>query len=153
MGYSKLSVDVAVGANGSGIGFGGLIRDERGLVQGAFFVYVPNPYDPLTAECIALREGLLFARSYCLSAQVVETDCRLAALAINSSSPPLGVASVIDEIKLFYEIGGGSCRFIPRQGNKAAHTLARESLTRQANECWLDENPSGIASIVNAEAF
>lgn len=54
---------------------------------------------------------------------------------------------------LLHELGDGSCRFSPRNGNKAAHILAQESITRQAKNVWLDESPSYIDSIVSHEGM
>ena len=52
-----------------------------------------------------------------------ETDSQLVSKAINDAMPVLIIDSVISNIKsLLLELGSGSCHFIPRSGNEAAHT-------------------------------
>ncbi|EXB82472.1 hypothetical protein L484_027647 [Morus notabilis] len=42
------------------VGVGGLIRDSSGFVLGAFAKKLPGAFSVLTAECLAVREGLIF---------------------------------------------------------------------------------------------
>ncbi|KAK0579754.1 hypothetical protein LWI29_030939 [Acer saccharum] len=76
-------------------------------------------------EFLALREGLLMAKSLNLQVQVVEVDASIVATALNSSTSDLGDASfVINDIHaLFKEVGVLKCQAVPRSGNSLAHNL------------------------------
>ena len=152
-GRLKLNVDAAIFANGSGTGIGAIIRDERGITVGAISKRLPNPYSPLVAECIAIREGLSFAFNCGLQTIYVESDCLMAIQAINGNDPSV-IDSIISDIRdLFRKVSGGSCSHIPRCCNVAAHTLAKESITMNNDVSWFNQIPPCIEQIVTADAM
>ena len=54
----KMNTDAAIFPNGAGTGIGVVIRNHEGKVVGAMEKRFKAVYDPLVAECIAIREGL-----------------------------------------------------------------------------------------------
>ena len=61
-GYLKLNIDALVLPGSDHIGIGAAIRDEKGLILDAVAKSVEESFSPFLAECIALREGLRFAK-------------------------------------------------------------------------------------------
>lgn len=75
-GCLKLNVDAFMreGSPTVGLGVGAIIRDESGFVLGAMAKPVPGCFSPFVTECLALREGLIFAADSGLQVQMIETD-------------------------------------------------------------------------------
>lgn len=99
---------------------GGIIRDDHGLVLGAFSRRLPGAFSPYVAESVwpYERAGLLFAKNNRLTVSKVESDSIV-------SGWGLSIRSIINDIRILMEkVGGGSCSHIPRHSNMAAHTLA-----------------------------
>lgn len=48
---------------------------------------LPNVYEPAVAECIAIRESLLFTRTHGLWVDEVESDCQAVVAAVSGSIP------------------------------------------------------------------
>lgn len=71
----KLNFDASFPTNGRGIGFGCVICNNNGEVVGACCSHTLVVFDPFTVECLALQEGLLFARSHSIALDIAETDC------------------------------------------------------------------------------
>ena len=147
------NVDAAIFSDKSGSGIGALIRDEYGKVVGALSKRLPNPYSAFVAECIAIREGLCFAKSLGLQCIDVESDCLLAVQSVSKSIPSV-INSVLHDIRdLFVELRGGSCSYIPRSCNIAAHTLAQESITLSSHVSWISQSPPCILQHIAADAL
>ncbi|GMN74812.1 hypothetical protein TIFTF001_052466, partial [Ficus carica] len=61
-GCFKLNIDASVIPGSDHIGIGAVIRDEKGSILGAMARSVGGSFSPFVAECLALREGLRFAK-------------------------------------------------------------------------------------------
>ena len=73
-GYLKLNIDASVFPGSDRIGIGAAIRDEKGSILGAMAKSLEGSFSPFLAECLALREGLSFAKEIeCVNLEV-ETD-------------------------------------------------------------------------------
>ena len=116
----------------------------RGIVRGAFVRSWPILLDPFMAECLAIREGLKGVCDRGLQVHCVESDSLVAIYKYSSNSI---LDSIISYIRcLLIELGGGSCDYIPRQGNVVAHSLARESITLSTNMFWSHDYSRCISS-------
>lgn len=124
--HLKLNVDASVLNNGSAVGVGGLIRNSSGQVMGAFSRRISGCFSPFAAECLALREGLLFAKNRGLRVSLLESESCNAVRAINGAFLFAAECPIINDVKLLMEEAGcGTCSHIPRKCNMAAHTLAK----------------------------
>ena len=98
LGSLKLNVDAAIGDGNNGTGLGAVIRDAAGMVVVAYSRKIQNPFDPLTTECVAIRDGLRFAKARGLHVTEVESDSMVAIQTIQSLTHPLALDSLMSEI-------------------------------------------------------
>ena len=101
-GKLKLNIYVACFLGNRGTGFGSVVHDEHGNVQGAFRSLILNYYEPFVVECLTIREGLRFIKMFGFDIQVEESDSALAISAITQDPPPLGIHSIIFDIKMLF---------------------------------------------------
>ena len=134
------------------IGVGGVIRDAHGEVLGAFTKQVQGIFEPLMAELIAIRTGLMFARDIGIMAHVIESDCIGAVQAIQTGSTSGEMGVIIQDIRHMLLVGiGGTCHFAPRQCNMVAHALAKQGMSAVDNLSWVEDYPSALSAFVNAD--
>ncbi|PON61805.1 Ribonuclease H-like domain containing protein [Trema orientale] len=128
-GSLKLNVDAAVDTFSRLIRIGAIIRDGIGGVVAALFTSYMSRFGAFLAECMAVREGLKFAREEGHMVNLVECDSLNIITAIHSRCS-LGLeSSIINDIVVnFSWLDNVSCYHVPRTGNKAAHSLARFAL-------------------------
>lgn len=154
MGCFKMNIDAAVFAEIKMSGAGAIIRDEEGEVLGSLSCPIPGERSPLEAEAMALLYSLQWLRDLSIHGVIVAMDCLQVVQAFNSPSitwaTELGI--VLDECKQMLQppicLGITHTR---REGNKAAHCLAKlaEANTREAT--WMKEFPTCITHIIEAE--
>lgn len=73
-GWIKINTDGAIDAGAGNGGAGGVARSSSSLV-GAWSKPLLGVTDPLIAETLALREGVIFAKLRGFQEVVMETDC------------------------------------------------------------------------------
>ena len=148
----KLNVDASVVTGMPQIGVGGVIRDAHGEVLGAFTKQVQGIFEPLMAELIAIRTGLMFARDIGIMSHVIESDCIGAVQAIQTGSTSGELGVIIEDIRHMQLVGiGGTCHFAPRQCNVVAHALAKQGMSAVDNLSWVEDFPSALSAFVNAD--
>ena len=151
-GLLKLNTDAAVVNEGGVTGLGGVIRDTEGEVLGAFSKRVQGCLDVQTAECLAIRAGLIFAMESGLRVAEVESDALNVVRAIQSSSNLSTDEPVLEDIRfLLNAAGGGSCCHVSRNGNMVAHSLATVAFSLGEDCFWLEDFPLCISSFVQAD--
>ncbi|GMN49419.1 hypothetical protein TIFTF001_018583 [Ficus carica] len=129
--------------------FVGVIRDSEGVVVVAFAKCVAGYSDSTTDECAAIREGLIFALESGFRNVEVESDSLMAVKHIKNVDSMAAMGSVIDDIVLLLNsVGSGSCCYIPRAVNMAAHTLARRAFAFSVDRFWLEETPDCILDVI-----
>ena len=107
---------MSIPADASGTGFGNIVRDSTGVVIGDFCSHLGNRYDPIVAESLALREGLLFAKTRGIIVDIVESDCQPLMTTIGSQDPPLSIEPIISNIRtILLEAGvvASAIRWLP----------------------------------------
>ncbi|XP_004298184.1 PREDICTED: uncharacterized protein LOC101290856 [Fragaria vesca subsp. vesca] len=124
-GKLKLNLDGAYREDGSG-GAGMLVRDEKGIVKGAWSVHLTNLNSPLQAEAMACREGLRRAVEQGWLNIDVESDCEVLVAALNGENGGgLEVSRIIDNCRYYLILLNNSVvRHIYREANNGAHRLA-----------------------------
>ena len=105
-------------------------------------------YDPLVAECLALHEGLNFARTHNLRLHEVESDCQLVVKVVRNPILPTIIALIVRDIHqiLGSEIG---CNFARREPNSVAHSLVVHVCNSTSNSVWLSVCPPCIQTFVS----
>ena len=151
-GTLKLNVDAAV-IRGSGfIGAGGIVRNDEGKVLGAFSVKFPGFFDVLLGELVALRTGLSFAHDSGFNISEVEGDSLNAIRAVTGLPSPDHAGTMANDIRRLLALtGGGSCKYVPRSGNKVAHHLARMAYSVNDDCFWQEDYPPNIHKYVMAD--
>jgi ribonuclease HI len=151
-GCVKINTDGAINfADGKG-GAGGVARSSDRLI-GAWSKPLLGITDPLIAESMALREGVLFARLRGISRVIMETDCmevvNLWKTRHNSRSI---VAPLLEEIgELASSFISFDIQHVIRTSNYPAHLCAKHASTLNVTESWMDETPSFLFSCLLAD--
>ena len=108
--------------------------------------------DPLIAEALSLREGVLFARLRGYAHVILESDCLEI---VNLWNTRHGSRSVV--APLLVEIGEHALSFdsfviqhVNRSANLPAHLCAKHASTLMVAETWLDSTPSFLISSLMA---
>ena len=118
------------------VGLGAIIRDESGFVLGAMAKPVLVCFSPFVTECLALREGLIFAANSGLQAQMIETDALEVVNSLQKIDPLAPDLLIIEYISLLLgELSGGSCCAIPQLAND----LARQALALNKERFLLEK--------------
>lgn len=128
-GIIKINVDAAVCEGTNFIGIGVVARDDSGVVLGAMARCMIGSFTPHIAECMAVREGVWFARAGGFPRWVVETDAINVARAVFSPSSLSVEANVLEDIhELLSFERGGNVSYGSRKGNAVAHFLVRYAI-------------------------
>ncbi|KAK2641541.1 hypothetical protein Ddye_023304 [Dipteronia dyeriana] len=126
VGLLKQKSNVAVRAGCNEIGLGVAIRDASDRVVAAISKFVVGNVIAELGELLALREGLLLAKSFNPIIWVVEVDASNVASMLNSDVPSLSdTFFLINDIKALCKVVGDCrCQAISRLGNSLVHQLA-----------------------------
>ncbi|KAK2658384.1 hypothetical protein Ddye_004917 [Dipteronia dyeriana] len=125
-GFLKLNYGFVSRKNSLSFGVGAAIRDEKGKVLLAWSKSVCGLLSSDIGHLVALREGLLLAKSYHLPIAMVDLSSVTAAASLSNLSPSLGDSRfiVIDVKALFADVKAlfveaGICKYqaIPGLGN------------------------------------
>ncbi|EXB49968.1 hypothetical protein L484_005305 [Morus notabilis] len=112
----KLNVDASVPPNGSFVGVGFYQRFIR-LLR-AFSKQIHESFSPFVAECMAIREGLLFTRDSGLHASLVGNDL-INAVAVNDALSFAAGFPISNGIRISMGgANGGSCTRASHQSNR-----------------------------------
>ncbi|XP_073133284.1 uncharacterized protein [Henckelia pumila] len=81
----KCNVDAALFNNPPRMGYGGIIRDHRGMVVGAIHGCIPRIQNPAIAEALGIREALSRLKEFDYHHIQIESDAKIVINALNSS--------------------------------------------------------------------
>ena len=142
VGWVKINTDAAISSEFSKGGAGGVARSHVAFL-GAWCKPLEGVTDPMIAEMLAVREGVLFARLRGYSYVVVESDCLEVVNLCTSRGNSRAVASpIIQEIRELAEIFVSfSIRHVGRNLNVPAHLCAKRASTVTGTDSWLDVSP------------
>ena len=109
--------------------------------------------DPLVAEALALREGVIFAQLRGFSHVLMEVDClKVVNLWLSRDSSRSIVAPILDDIRekssLFISF---SVRYVPREANTLADSCAKRACSLLVSDCWLEICPPFLISGMRAD--
>ena len=140
----KLNFDVAVFSDSGRIGYGAIIRNEKGEVMAAMTTPGPMVRTSDEAELLACRRAIEFAVDVGFSRLIVEGDNINVIHAISSSvenTSPFG--DVVDDIRhLLRSLQWVSVCCIRRGGNQVAYALAQYARNNLDEDVyWMEESP------------
>ena len=104
--------------------------------------------DPLVAEALALRDGVLFARPRGFLRVVLEVDCKDVVALWASCSMVASVLLEIEELALSFQ--SFVIQHISRKANTPAHFCAKFACTLGVTSCWMDSPPSFFMTSIMA---
>ncbi|KAL5789467.1 hypothetical protein ACOSQ2_004355 [Xanthoceras sorbifolium] len=135
------------------MGFGVVIRDEKGLVLAASAHNYNSLVTVEVAEAMAILHGIRFAAERGTGPIGVENDSLSLVFVINSKDIPHSDVGLVlsDIIHFFYSLPAISVGFVPRKCNAVAHGLAKFSLCVVEPLHWLEDSPPYVEALVMAE--
>lgn len=152
----KVNFDAALFSEQQKTGVGVIIRDGQGLPIAALCKCFPHLFSVDDAEALAAREALQLAVEVGISDAEVEGDSLTIYNALRCQD--LSFASfgeIIAEACLLAR-SLQRCLFshVKREGNHAAHMLARRAVDLQEDFLvWLEDVPSYLESVIHSELF
>jgi ribonuclease HI len=149
-GFIKLNWDAALDARQNRMGVGIIARDELGKVRAALSTALPYIQNPSVAEAFGARRAVEFARERGFSSIVIEGDSREVVLALgNSGDCCVSYGDLISNARaLLSSFPHWKIAHVGREGNKAAHYLAKFAVSQLSSRVWIGVCPSAIVDIV-----
>jgi hypothetical protein len=149
----KINTDAGISAEELKGGAGGIARSSTGFV-GAWSKPLPGITEPLIAEAMSLREGVIFAKLRGFSRVVFEVDCLEVVNLWNSRAASRSVVAPI-----LLDIEGLASNFtyfviqhVKRPANVPAHLCAKYACTQNETCCWMGTVPSFLAISCQADS-
>ena len=148
-GFHKINVDGVTNEGGGCSCIGVIIRDSSRVAIGAFGKVLPASLNAEVTEAFTLLHGVLFALEMQISRAIFELDALSIILALSSFEVGGELGHILEDIKS----GSSSfshCTFhhLKRDGNRAAHSLAREAKTSGQSKVWKGTPPSCVLQIL-----
>jgi len=146
----KINWDAALDGRKKLMGIGIIARDYQGGVRAAKCEVFPHIRDPVAAEAIG---ALSFGRFMGYQSVELEGDAREIILALNN---PEEVDSIhghflTETRQMLGTLVSWKVSHVRREGNKAAHSLAKLALSKQCNRVWINSCPNELLYAVNAD--
>jgi hypothetical protein len=148
----KINTDAGLSFEARKGGAGGVARTASTFL-GAWSKPYFGVTDPLIAEAMALRDGVIFARLRGFQKVVMEVDCLEV---VNLWNDRHGARSVVTPILL--DIGELSLSFesfvinhVSRSANTPAHLCAKRACTLMVMSSWLDGVPDFLVVSIQAD--
>ncbi|KAK2367272.1 putative mitochondrial protein [Trifolium repens] len=147
----KLNVDAHLKDDGRW-GFGLILRRDDGRCVGAATRVREGPNDAAMAEATGLHEAILFAQANQLKDTSIELDSAIIVNAIARKNFPRTNwgKSIRNSSRVLRKLNNVSVSWVSRDGNRAAHALARWAL-REPNRNWVSNYPSCILTHIQKD--
>jgi ribonuclease HI len=152
-GWIKLNTNASVNKDNGWMGYGAVARDERGAVMAAQCRTVKGNLDATLAEAGALLMAIKLCQRMGFHTVHFEGDSQIVVEGINSlnidwSSKGLMLGDIMEALQ---GIHCWQISFIHREGNKAAHMLAKLATMVESEKIWINNAPDCIRDIVLIE--
>ncbi|ONK76352.1 uncharacterized protein A4U43_C03F26690 [Asparagus officinalis] len=140
-----INVNAAIDRNGSGCSSGIVARDHSGVALCSRGNYYINPFSPLIAEIIAIKDEVLLTKERKWNRWFIVSDCHNAMDLLSNPEVQSGVLDLLaDEVRslaVFSSFKGFNYK--PRDSNGVAHLLAKKALGDHKAFDW-DEGVSSV---------
>ena len=147
--WVRFNSDAAISCNLKARGIGFVGRDSNGDAFVAGAKHFVGSFSVDISEALGVLEAVKLAISRDLRQVEFESDCQVVVNLLNSSVPSRNeLGGIIENIK------SKSCgrdfifRFVPRSGNKVAHSLAHFALSIDDSEIWVSLYPEWLLSLI-----
>jgi hypothetical protein len=137
--WIKINTDAGVSLGNRKSGAGGVARNPSGFI-GAWSKPYPGVTNPLIAEALALRDGVIFAKLRGFTRVLMETDCKEVVDFWESRTGSRAViAPIIQEIEgLVSSFLSFDVSHVMRSANTPAHLCAKHACTLEVTSCWMN---------------
>ncbi|XP_072079573.1 uncharacterized protein [Arachis hypogaea] len=128
-----------------------VVRNWKGsVITGSATKIITN--SSLSAEAYAFREALIMAQNLQFDKSIIETDCQALAQALKSKGSIGEIDAIIRDIQnLITEISQIRITWVPREGNKLAHTVAKLADGDGLNRSWTCDPPQQLKNIIRED--
>jgi hypothetical protein len=143
----KINTDAGISSDDHKGGAGGITRSASGFLR-AWSKPYPGATDPMVAEALSLRDGVIFAKLRGFSRVVMESDCLEVVNLWNSRAVSRSlVAPVLLEIEgLASSFFTFVIQHVSRSANVPAHLCAKLACSQNETSCWMDTTPSFLVT-------
>ena len=144
-----MNTDAGVSLDSRRSGAGGVARSATSFI-GAWSKPHEGVTNPLVAEALALRDGVIFTKLRGFAQVVMEVDCLdVVDQWIKHQDSRSIIAPILVEIE---ELARGFKSFliqhVMRLSNNSAHLCAKAACTLEVSECWMSSPPSFLVSSI-----
>ncbi|WJX28566.1 hypothetical protein P8452_17266 [Trifolium repens] len=153
-GMMKCNVDASFFNTNGATGWGWCLRDSRGQFKLAGTNIVSSPHSVMEGEALALIEAMEVMIHRGLTHVIFESDSKLVVDAISSSHNGISEFSILISyiqallgMNNYFEV-----KYIKRQANMVAHTLARAAYSLSRRTIF-DSIPRCIVTLLNNESY
>ena len=152
-GLVKINCDRARFTTENRAGIGVVIHDNEGMVLGSLSKQIPQAYNPLEIEAMAIATIVQFALDLGFQHAILETDSLVLVKALHDDIEfLLAVGLVLNEIRsmvnLFNEL---HYSHVKREGNIIAHKLAHHVICVSGAVVWMEDVPPLLFPVVLTE--
>jgi ribonuclease HI len=150
VGTVKINWDAALCSSKKIKGVGVVARDATGAVKAALCSFLPYVSDPSVAESLGARQAVELGRKIGFPSIVLEGDVKEIVLGLgNPAGCSARLHSVLLECRSLLEsFSSWSINHVRRDGNKAAHKLAKLVVSLYGNHVWVNVCPKEIWTII-----
>ncbi|CAN6724151.1 unnamed protein product [Malus baccata var. baccata] len=137
-GTIKINTDAAWCKDTLRMGVGWLGRDFAGLLQAAGGSGIGFSHSAAAAEASAIRFALLSCIDHGFDNIIIESDARLIIMMLKKEIlVDFSIECILDDIEvLAQKLGSVSFAFVPREGNRAAHSVAKYVFKEGRSFSW-----------------
>ena len=148
----KINTDGSVAMEARRGGAGGVARTRSSFLA-AWCKPYPGITDPLIAEALALRDGVVFAHLSGYEKVVFETDnLEIVNLWNLRHSDRAVVAPILSEIREHVpSFKSFVIQHVGRSANVSAHLCAKQASTLDVTDCWLESSPSFLVTSLTTD--
>jgi hypothetical protein len=149
-GTVKINWNAALCSSKKIMGLGVVAKDATGAVKAALCSFLPYVADPSVAESLGARQAVELGRKMGFSSIVLEGDAKEIVLGLGNPAGCSGrLHSVLPECRYLLEsFSSWSVNHVRRDGNKAAHKLAKLAVSHYGNHVWVNVCPKEIWTII-----
>lgn len=154
LGFFKINVDGVTFDDGKKSSIGVVIRDCFGNPVATMCKTLLAVYTAETTEAFALHQGVLLAAKMKLSHAIFESDSLSLIQSLNMSQDSSEVGLILQDIRSA-KLSFSWCLFqqLKRDGNRAAHELAREASLLSSTQVWKGVTPPLIQHVIINESL
>jgi len=151
----KINWDAALNGKEKLMGIGVIARDHQGGVTAAKCEVFPHIRDPVAAEAIGARCAVSFGRFMGYHSVELEGDAREIILALNKAEEDDSTHGhfLTETRQMLGSMVTWKVSHVRREGNRAAHNLAKLALSKQCNRVWINSCPRELLDVVNADIY